>query len=64
MMGWPFKKSGDGPVARRMRPCGATSITAWLLSTLGESSTRSASALPRQIRSDLKARELVSFPPS
>src|SRR3954469_19690528 len=39
-------------------------MTAWLGATVGASSTRSAEALPRRMRSARKAREVLSLPPS
>src|SRR5512142_1523870 len=39
-------------------------MIAWLGATVGASSTRSAEALPRRMRSARNAREVLSLPPS
>src|SRR5204862_2449087 len=62
--GCPFRYSGAAVVARRTTPSAPLSMTACVGATLGESSSRSAAALPRRIRSAWNARELFSLPPS
>src|SRR6267378_3963825 len=49
--GWPFRYRGAAVVARRTTPSAPHSMTACVGATVGESSTRSAVALPRRIRS-------------
>ncbi|OLD47457.1 MAG: hypothetical protein AUI48_03705 [Chloroflexi bacterium 13_1_40CM_2_68_14] len=63
-IGWPFRYRGAAVVVRSTAPIAPVSITACVGAMPGDSSTRSAAALPRRIRSARNARELLSFPPS